>query len=420
MAQADRIRTVAPPVTGRAAFRLPNFRFYLMARMLTIVASEMQALAVGWQIYGITHRALDLGLVGLAQFLPGILLFLIAGQTADRCPRQRILQCCCFGFACVSALLLTLTLRGLTAVWPIYAALLLNGVVRAFNGPASQAFLPLLVPGDVFPNAVALSSGTMQGSMVIGPMLGGLIYGIAGSPAPVYALSALATLSAMFTLGAMRVARPTSTTVARRGLVLDGLRYLWRSKMTLGAISLDMFAVLLGGAVALLPVYARDILRVGPTGLGILRGAPGTGAVIMALTLAHWPLKRRAGATMLSCVAGFGVFTIVFGLSRNVALSVCALVLVGACDMVSVVVRHTLVQLSTPDEMRGRVSAVNMMFIGTSNEVGQFESGVTAAWWGAVPAVIVGGIGTILIVALWAVLFPELRRVNELRRTATT
>jgi hypothetical protein len=205
--------------------------------------------------------------------------------------------------------------------------------------------------------------------------------------------------------------------IARPGVLLEGLRYLWRAKMTLGAVSLDMFAVLLGGAVALMPVYARDILKVGATGLGILRGSPGAGAVIMAMVLAHRPLKRHAGAIMLCCVAGFGACTVVFGLSRNVVLSVAVLVLMGACDMVSVVVRHTLVQISTPDEMRGRVSAVNMVFIGTSNEVGQFESGVTAAWWGAVPAVVAGGLGTILIVVLWSRLFPELRRVNELQPT---
>ncbi len=387
----------------------------MAARILTTVASEMQAIAVGWQLYAMTHRALDLGLVGLAQFLPGILLFLVGGHAADRFPRQRILQCCYLGFACVSAVLLGLTLHGITAVWPIYAALLMNGVVRAFNGPATQAFLPLLVPEEVFPTAVALASGTVQASMVLGPLLGGLIYGIAGNPAPVYAGSAVAALVAMTAIGSVQVQGRAAGSVARRGMVLDGLRYLWRSKLTLGAISLDMFAVLLGGAVALLPVYARDILQVGPAGLGLLRGAPGTGAVIMALTLAHWPLKRRAGATMLWCIAGFGVFTVIFGLSRNLVVSAVALVLVGACDMVSVVLRHTLVQISTPDEMRGRVSAVNMIFIGASNEFGQFESGVTAAWFGAVPAVVAGGIGTILIVGLWARLFPELRRVNELK-----
>jgi MFS family permease len=405
-----------PLAGGRVAFQYPNFRYYMTARMLATIASEMQSVAVGWQIYGLTHRALDLGLVGLAQFLPGILLFLVAGQTADRFPRQRILQCCYVAFAGVSALLLALTLRGLTSVWPVYAALLLNGVVRAFNGPATQAFLPLVVPEEVFPNAVALASGMSQGAMIVGPMVGGLIYGLTGSPAPVYAGSLAACLVATLLMAKVRVQtaqRPRG--IARPGVLLDGLRYLWHAKMTLGAISLDMFAVLLGGAVALMPVYAKDILGVGATGLGILRGAPGTGAVIMAMVLAHRPLKRHAGAIMLWCVAGFGACTVVFGLSRNVGLSVAALVVLGACDMVSVVVRHTLVQISTPDEMRGRVSAVNMMFIGTSNEVGQFESGVTAAWLGAVPAVVAGGVGTILIVVLWSRIFPELRRVNELQ-----
>ena len=390
----------------------------MTARMLATIASEMQAVAVGWQIYALTHRALDLGLVGLAQFLPGILLFLVAGQTADRFPRQRILQCCYVAFACVSAVLLALTLGGLQSVWPVYAALLLNGVVRSFNGPASQAFLPLVVPEEVFPSAVALGSGVFQGAMVVGPMVGGLVYGLAGSPAPVYAGSAVACLVAMVLMGQVRVqAAQRPRGIARRGVLLEGLRYLWRTKMTLGAISLDMFAVLLGGAVALMPVYARDILGVGATGLGMLRACPGTGAVIMAMVLAQRPLQRHAGAIMLWCVAGFGALTVVFGLSRNVALSVAALVMMGACDMVSVVVRHTLVQISTPDEMRGRVSAVNMMFIGTSNEVGQFESGVTAAWMGAVPAVVAGGVGTILIVVLWSRMFPELRRVNELQPT---
>ncbi len=405
-----------PLAEGRGAFRYANFRHYMTARMLATIASEMQAVAVGWQVYALTHRALDLGLVGLAQFLPGMLLFLVAGQTADRFPRQRILQCCYVAFAGISAVLLVLTLRGLTSVWPVYAVLVWNGVVRSFNGPASQAFLPLVVPQEVFPNAVALGSGVFQGAMIAGPMVGGLVYGLTGSPAPVYAGSVAACLSAMVLMGRIRVqAAERPRGVARPGVVLDGLRYLWRAKLTLGAISLDMFAVLLGGAVALLPVYAKDILGVGATGLGILRGAPGTGAVIMAMVLAHRPLKRHAGAIMLWCVAGFGACTVVFGLSRNVALSVAALMTMGACDIVSVVVRHTLVQISTPDEMRGRVSAVNMMFIGASNEVGQFESGVTAAWLGAVPAVVAGGLGTILIVVLWSRLFPELRRVNELQ-----
>src|ERR1035438_3509120 len=257
---------------GRVAFRYPNFRYYMTARMLATIASEMQAVAVGWQIYALTHRALDLGLVGLAQFLPGVLLFLVAGQTADRFPRQRILQCCYVAFAGVSALLVVLTLHGLTTVWPVYAALVVNGVVRAFNGPASQAFLPLVVPEEVFPSAVALGSGVFQGAMVVGPMVGGLVYGLTGSPAPVYAGSIGACLSAMLLMGRIRVqAAQRPRGIARPGVLLDGLRYLWRAKMTLGAISLDMFAVLLGGAVALMPVYAKDILGVGATGLGANR-----------------------------------------------------------------------------------------------------------------------------------------------------
>jgi MFS family permease len=387
----------------------------MMARFLATIAGEMQAVAVAWQIYGITHRALDLGLVGLAQFLPGFFLFLISGQTADHFPRRRILQCCYLGFAGISAVLLGFSIHGLASVWPVYGVLLVNGVVRSFNGPASQAFLPLLVPDSVFPNAVAWSSSVGQGAMIVGPMIGGLIYGLSGSPTPVYAGAMAACLTSAVLMQAIRLKaaqRPRGN--LRVDMVLEGLRYLWKAKLTLGAISLDMFAVLLGGAVALLPVYAKDILKVGAAGLGILRGAPGTGAVIMAIVLAHWPLKRHAGVIMLWCVAGFGIFTLVFGLSRHVVLSVAALVLVGACDMVSVIVRHTLVQLSTPDEMRGRVSAVNMIFIGASNEVGQFESGVTAAWFGAVPAVVIGGVGTILIVVIWSRLFPELRRVSEL------
>jgi len=406
---------------GRVAFQYSNFRYYMTARFLVTASSEMQGVAVAWQVYGLTGRALDLGLVGLAQFLPGVLLFLAAGQTADRVSRQRILQSCYGAFSVVSFLLLLLTLRGVASAWPIYAALLLNGVVRAFNGPASQAFLPLMVPQEHFPNAVAWGSSIFQGAMILGPVAGGLLYGFTGSPTAVYASAAAAYLMGLALISAIRVKlaqRPRGA--AGLGVVLEGLRYIWREKLVLGAISLDLFAVLLGGAVALLPIYARDILKVGAAGLGILRSGPGIGAVTMAIVVAHWPLKRHAGAAMLWCVAGFGFFTVVFGLSRHIALSMGALILVGACDMVSVIVRHTMVQLATPDEMRGRVSAVNMIFIGASNEVGQFESGLTAQWFGTVPAVVIGGIGTIVVVALWAWLFPALRQVNALTPAAKT
>ncbi len=375
----------------------------------------MQSLAVAWQIYALTHRPLDLGLVGLAQFLPGMFLFPIAGHAADRFPRLRILLSCYAAFSLCSALLLALALHGTAAPWPIYAILLLNGTVRAFNGPASQAFLPLLVPEREFPAAVAWNSSVFQSATIAGPLAGGAIYALANSPAPVYATAAAVYLIG---LGLMSTVRAPASTSTRPGIslaiVLEGLRYTWRNKLVLGAISLDLFAVLLGGAVALLPVYAREILKTGPAGLGVLRGAPGVGAVVMAIAMARWPLRRRAGTIMLSCVAAFGAFTVVFGLSRSLPLSIAALALTGASDMISVVVRHTLVQLTTPDAMRGRVSAVNMIFIGASNEVGQFESGLTAQWFGTIPAVVLGGLGTIGVVLLWSWLFPSLRRVDTL------
>ena len=293
--------------------------------------------------------------------------------------------------------------------------LLCNGTVRAFNGPAGQAFLPLLVPEEHFPQAVAWNSSIFQAATIAGPVVGGLLYGWTGSPVPVYCCAAIEYLGALLVLAGIRiVAAAGPRPAASYKMALEGLRYIRGNKLILGAISLDLFAVLLGGAVALLPVYAREILKIGAWGLGILRSAPGLGAVLMALVVARWPLQRHAGAIMLWCVCGFGIFTVVFGLSRNLALSLAALTMIGACDMVSVIVRHTLVQLSTPDAMRGRVSAVNVVFIGASNEVGQFESGITAQWFGTVPAVVLGGLGTIAIVALWAWQFPALRRVDAL------
>ena len=397
-----------------------HFRCYLTARFVTTLSSEMQSVAVAWQVYGLSHRPLDLGLVGLAQFLPGIFLFLIAGHAADRIARQRILQTCFAAFSLCSLLLLALALHGVHSVYPLYIVLLMNGAVRAFNMPAGQAFLPLLVTQERFPNAVAWSSSVFQTATIAGPIAGGILYACIGNPIPVYASAAIAYLVGMLLISAVRpraVERPRSA--VSLDVALDGFRYIWRNKLILGALSLDLFAVLLGWAVALLPVYAREILKVGASGLGILRSAPGVGAVSMAIVVAHRPFRRKAGSVLLWCVFGFGVFTIVFGLSRNLALSLASLVLMGACDMVSVIVRQTMLQLATPDEMRGRVSAVNSMFIGVTNEVGQFESGITAQWFGTVPAVILGGAGTIAIVALWAWLFPALRRVNTLSASLT-
>ncbi len=398
---------------ARAAFRYPDFRYFVGYRVLSVLSSEMQAVAVGWQVYELTHRPLDLGFVGLAQFLPGILLFLIAGHAADRIPRRTILLVCLGGFSMASLLLLAFTLRGIQEVYPIYLILLLNGASRAFSQPAAQALLPTLVAEKHFPNAVAWGSSTFRTATIIGPIAGGLIYGFSHSPALVYGFAVIAYVTALVLTARIRAKAVLQPRKAAPEMVLEGFKYLWSNQLILGAISLDLFAVLLGGAVALLPVYASDVLHVGETGLGLLRCAPGVGAVLMALLLAHRPLGRRQGAIMLWCVFGFGLFTVVFGVSRSMTLSLAALALSGACDMVSVVVRSTMVQLGTPDHMRGRVSAVNTMFIGASNEMGQFESGITAQWFGTVPAVILGGVGTIVVVAAWVKLFPELRQVKR-------
>ncbi len=385
----------------------------MLARFLITAASEMQAVAVAWQVFGMTHRPLDLGLVGLAQFLPGILLFLPAGHTADHFPRKRIITCCYGAFSITSLLLLIFALHGIRHVWPIYLALLWNGTVRAFNGPAGQSLLPLIVPAEHFQNAVTWSASVFQIAVILGPMAGGFLYGWTGSPMPVYAAAMTAYLTALalfsrLTLGsAVRPRMPVSLET-----LFEGLRFIWRNKLVLGSMSLDLFAVLLGGAVALLPVYAHDILHVGARGLGVLRGAPAIGALSMAVAAAHWPPRKHAGKAMLAGVFGFGLATLVFGLSHTFVISLAALAACGACDMVSVIVRQTLIQMGTPDAMRGRVSAVNMVFIGASNEVGQFESGITAQWFGTVPAVVLGGVGTIAIVIAWAWVFPPLRHFS--------
>jgi MFS family permease len=400
---------------GRIAFTYPDFSLYQLARFLIVAGLEMQSVAVGWQIYEITKRPLDLGLVGLAQFSPGILLFLVTGHAADAFNRRKLLMTCYAGFGVCSALLLFYALSGLRSVLPMYAIVVLLGVVRSFNNPASRSLLPQIIPEEHLQNAIAWNSSVNQGGTILGPSLGGLIYAVAKGPAAVYTTSMLAAAGAVFLMSQIKLhlkARPREPLSLKS--VMAGLHYIGRTKIILGSISLDLFAVLLGGAVALLPVFASEVLRTGPWGLGLLRASPAIGAGSMALLLAHRPFRSRAGVTMLWCVGGFGAFTILFGISRNLALSMAALVLVGCMDMVSVVVRSTLVQLATPDEMRGRVSAVEMIFIGASNEIGQFESGITAQWFGAVPAVIMGGVGTLLITALWAWNFPELRRVEKL------
>ncbi len=405
---------------GRIAFTYPDFSLYQLARFLVVAGLEMQSVAVGWQIYEITKRPLDLGLVGLAQFSPGILLFLVTGHAADTFNRRKLLMACYAGFGICSGLLLFYSLSGMRTVLPMYAVVVLLGVVRSFNNPTSRALLPQIIPEEHLQNAIAWNSSVNQGGTILGPSLGGLIYAVAKGPSAVYAGSMLAAAGAAFLMSQIKLrSKPRPREPLSLKSVLAGLRYIGRTKIILGSISLDLFAVLLGGAVALLPVFAAEILRTGPWGLGLLRASPAIGAGSMALLLAHRPFRSRAGVTMLWCVGGFGAFTILFGISRSLALSMVALVLVGCMDMVSVVVRSTLVQLATPDEMRGRVSAVEMIFIGASNEIGQFESGLTAQWFGAVPAVILGGVGTLLITALWAWNFPELRRVEKLSSLRT-
>lgn len=406
--------------SGHAAFTHPAFVLFQIARFLIVAAVEMQAVAVGWQVYEITRKPLDLGLVGLAQFLPGILLFPISGHTSDRFERRTVLSSCYAGFAVCFGLLLVLAQRSVHSVHTIYAVLILLGVVRSFNGPASRAILPQLVPEEHFPNAVAWNATTFQAATILGPALGGILYAAFHGPSVVYATAALTAVGAL--ISTFRI-RPEVKARAREPMTFKtafaGLHFIWRKKLILGAISLDLFAVLLGGAVALLPVYAREILHTGPWGLGLLRTAPGVGAAVMAVALAYRPLRGRSGLAMLWAVAGFGVCTIIFGLSRSLVVSLIALTLLGASDMISVIIRATLTQLATPDEMRGRVTAVDMIFIGTSNEFGQFESGITAQWFGTVPAVVLGGIGTLVVIGLWAWLFPELRNAGELSSIKT-
>jgi MFS family permease len=403
------------PRAGRAAFTHPAFVLFQIARFLIVTAMEMQAVAVGWQVYEITKRPLDLGVVGLVQFLPAILLFPISGHASDRFERRNVLSTCYAGFAVCFGLLLILAERGVHSISSIYVVLILLGVARSFNGTASRSILPQLVPEKDFPNAVAWNATIFQTATILGPSFGGILYAMFRGPSIVYAtatVTAVIALVSTFRIKPQSKARPREPMTFKT--VFAGLDFIWRKKLILGAISLDLFAVLLGGAVALLPVYAREILHTGPLGLGLLRTAPGVGAAIMAFLLAHRPLRGRSGPTLLWAVAGFGVFTIIFGVSRNLTVSLIALLLLGASDMISVIIRATLTQLATPDEMRGRVTAVDMIFIGTSNEFGQFESGVTAQWFGTVPAVVLGGIGTLVVIGIWAWLFPELRRAGEL------
>ncbi len=398
---------------GARPFQHRDFARYWSARFVSALATQAQGVAVGWWVYDLTRDPLDLGLVGLAIFLPAVLLVLVAGHVADRFDRRLILITC-YGVAALAALgLFACAWVGVVSVLPIYALLVVFGTCRAFANPAGQAIVPNLVPPEDLAAAVAWHALAWQAAIVIGPAVGGLLY-LLGAPA-VFAAGTLGFSVTLALLGRIRhrlVARAPEPLDWTR--VLAGLRFIRSQPVVLGAISLDLFAVLLGGATALLPIYARDILHVGPAGLGLLRSMPAVGAVLTALWLAHRPLERQTGRRLFQSVAIFGLGTIGFGLSTNLWLSLVCLFILGAADMVSVYIRMTLVQLETPDAMRGRVAAVNTVFIGASNELGEFESGALAALIGVVPAVVAGGVGTLAVVALWARWFPALLRRDRL------
>lgn len=403
-----------------AAFLYRDFLRYQLARVVVIIGAEAQALGVAWQVYQITHKAIDLGYTGLVLFLPGLLFILPAGHVADRFDRRQVILVCYSLQAVCSFALFRLAWTGIHEVWPIFVLLFVVGTGRAFSGPASSALIPHLVPAEHFVNAVTWGSAIFQIANIVGPAFGGVLFTLPlhsrlHGASLVYLFSFVTILwflALIFSLH-VRPGRMEHRAISRE-VILAGFRYVAGTQVLLGSISLDLFAVLLGGAVALMPIFAQDILHAGPRGLGLLRAAPALGALTVSLWLMLRPIRTRAGSKMLICVAIFGASTILFGVSRSVPLSLAALFVVGASDMVSVVIRSSMLQLATPPEMRGRVSAVNSLFVGASNELGEFESGLTAQWWGAVRAVIYGGIGSLLITGLWSAFFPSLRRAGAL------
>jgi MFS family permease len=393
----------------------PALRSFIAIRAADELASQMLNVAIGWYVYAATRDPMSLAYVGLAQFLPTIGMVLIAGQAADRFERRKVVGLSLFVQTFCLATFGVWSAVKAPAAGPVYLLLVVMSTARAFSAPAMSAMLPHVVNAEEFPRAVAATSSAFQICTIVGPAVGGVIYAISGS-----AMFALATALLFFALTqAHRLAggRPADddqkTNLADRSL-LAGVHYIRSNRLLLALISLDLFAVLLGGVTALLPIYAKDVLAVGTIGLGCLRCAPGVGAAVIGLLLAHRTIERGAGKLMLACVSGFGLATIVFAVSANFWLSLTALIAAGGFDMVSMVIRQTLVQVSTPNAMRGRVSAVNWVFIGASNELGEFESGVAAALFGTVPAAVLGGVGTLVVVALWARLFPELRHADRL------
>jgi MFS family permease len=402
-----------------AALRIPNFRWFVSSLLVVTVAAQIQSVVVAWQIYQLTRDPLSLGLIGLAQAVPFIGMALIAGHVADRVSRLRVSVLALGVLLACSLALLGFTIHpGIVTrdrVWPIYAVVFLSGAARSFLLPARSALGAELVPRELYPNAVTWRSSTWQLADVVGPAIGGLVYGF-GSAQAAYGLDAALMTLGLFSLGRVRhSSRFVPSGESFRESLTTGVRFVRAQPVLLGALTLDLFSVLFGGAVALLPVFAAEILRVGPQGLGILRAAPSAGAVVMSLTLAHRPPLRHVGRTLLISVALFGLCMIGFGLSRNFLLSAALLGLSGMVDTVSVVVRSTMLQVMTPDHLLGRVASVNAIFIGASNELGAFESGTAARLIGTVPSVVLGGLVTLLVVAVTAIKVPQLRQLREIQ-----
>ena len=407
-------RGMSSIVTASAGtlLRQGSFLFFLLSRSLSRFSSQIAGVAIGWQIYDLTGSAFDLGMVGLVQFLPTALLVFVAGSVADRFARKRVVQLCQLAEALTALFLAWGSYGGWLTEVHIFAATFVVGIAGAFESPATSALLPLIAPGGALQRATAISSGAAQVATISGPALGGLAYAIA--PGLPYGIMVAFWLAGALLTGAIHLAETGEKKPSTAGDLFAGVRFIRDNPAILGTISLDLFAVLLGGVTALLPIYARDILAAGPLGLGILRAAPAVGALLMTVVLARWSISRRVGLRMFQAVIVFGAATVVFALSHWMWLSLLALAILGAADTVSVVIRFSLVQLTTPNHMRGRVGAVNFLFINASNQLGQFESGVTAALFGAMPAAVLGGVGTIAIALLWMKLFPALRDVERL------
>jgi MFS family permease len=396
-------------------YRVRDIPAFVGSGFLATVAMQVQSVAIGWQIYDIERTPLALGLVGLCQFVPMFLLTLPAGELADRVDPRRLLAVTQVAQAVCSGLFLLCSLVSPNRALPFYIVLALFGASRGFSEPAGQSLLPFLVPPDGLAKAIARNSSLLTVAVIAGPAIGGFLF--AAGPLATYSVCLAAfLLAALLTasLGGRRVDHSQTKFADRWERVIEGVHFVRTRPIVLGAISLDLFAVLLGGAVALLPVFARDVLHVGPLGLGLLRSAPAAGAALMAFTLARYPIDRRSGTHLFAAVAVFGLATVAFGLSQNFYLSLAALLVTGASDMISVFIRSSLINFATPDPMRGRVGAVNMLFIGASGELGEFESGMTAAWFGTIPAVVIGGLGTLAVVAIWMWRFPPLRKVDRL------